>query len=46
MVNPFDRNFFKFFAGFVCILGVSFSVLYIVGVYAKTSGIETLAGQK
>jgi hypothetical protein len=31
MVNPFDRNFFKFFLGFVCILALSFLVLYLVG---------------
>jgi hypothetical protein len=31
MVNPFDRNFFKFFIGFVCILGLSFLILYVVG---------------
>jgi len=31
MVNPFDKNFFKFFIGFVCILCVSFGILYIVG---------------
>jgi magnesium-transporting ATPase (P-type) len=35
MVNPFDRNFFKFFVGFVCILAVSFGVLYIVGTYTN-----------
>ena len=31
MVNPFDRSFFKFFVGFVCILALSFLVLYFVG---------------
>ena len=36
MVNPFDRNFFKFFIGFVCILGISFSLLYVVGAYTQS----------
>lgn len=31
MVNPFDGSFFKFFLGFVCILILSFIVLYIAG---------------
>jgi hypothetical protein len=31
MVNPFDRNFFKFISGFITILAVSFAVLYFVG---------------
>lgn len=33
MVNPFDRNFFKFFTGFVCILLLSFLALYLVQRY-------------
>ena len=33
MVNPFDRNFLKFFLGFVCILAFSFLILYAVGIY-------------
>ena len=36
MVNPFDRNFFKFFIGFVCILALSFGVLYFVGRYSAS----------
>ena len=31
MVNPFDRNFFKFVLGFACILLASFVLLYFVG---------------
>ena len=31
MVNPFDRNFFKFLIGFICVLLASFAVLYLVG---------------
>jgi hypothetical protein len=34
MVNPFDRNFFKFFIGFVIILLMSFAVLYVVQAYS------------
>ncbi|MFA6404953.1 MAG: hypothetical protein WCW03_03075 [Candidatus Paceibacterota bacterium] len=34
MVNPFDRNFFKFFFGFLFILIVSFTILYFVGRYS------------
>jgi hypothetical protein len=33
MVNPFDRNFFKFFTGFVLILLASFALLYLVQIY-------------
>ncbi|MDE1967170.1 MAG: hypothetical protein KGI45_03860 [Patescibacteria group bacterium] len=33
MTNPFDRNFYRFFIGFICILCVSFAVLYFVGHY-------------
>jgi hypothetical protein len=33
MVNPFDRNFFKFLLGFIIILISSFALLYIVNVY-------------
>ncbi len=36
LINPFDKSFFKFFIGFVCILCFSFSVLYIVGRYGNT----------
>jgi len=35
MVNPFDRNFLKFFLGFVFILAASFGVLYVVGLYSS-----------
>lgn len=34
MVNPFDRSFFKFFIGFICILTLSFAIIYVVGRYA------------
>jgi hypothetical protein len=37
MVNPFDRNFFKFFIGFVCILCFSFGVLFAVGYYSNSN---------
>ncbi len=33
MVNPFDRNFFHFLAGFILILCLGFSVLYFAGKY-------------
>jgi hypothetical protein len=36
MVNPFDRSFFKFFFGFVCILGLSLAILYIVGQWGSS----------
>ena len=35
MVNPFDRNFFKFSIGFVMILCFSFTVLYFTGKYSS-----------
>jgi hypothetical protein len=35
MKNPFDRDFLKFFVGFVCILSLSFGVLAFVGMYSK-----------
>ena len=31
MVNPLDRSFFRFFFGFLSILAVSFTILYLVG---------------
>ena len=37
MVNPFDRNFFKFLIGFICVLLASFVVLYFVGRYSLPS---------
>jgi magnesium-transporting ATPase (P-type) len=46
MVNPFDRNFFKFFVGFVCILAVSFGVLYIVGTYTNSADKRASVIQK
>ena len=46
MVNPFDRNFFKFFLGFVCILSFSFCILYIVGQYSATEEIQQAAVTK
>ncbi len=36
MVNPFDRNFLKFFIGFVFILIVSFILLAVVQGYADS----------
>jgi hypothetical protein len=33
MINPFDKNFFRFLLGFTCILVFSFSVLYFTGIY-------------
>jgi len=35
MINPFDRDFFKFFVGFVCILSFSFCILYVVGQFTR-----------
>jgi hypothetical protein len=35
MVNPFDKNFFHFFIGFIMILLFSFSVLYFTGKYSN-----------
>ena len=46
MVNPFDRNFFKFFLGFVCILSISFCILYIVGQYSQTEEMQRVVGTK
>jgi len=43
MVNPFDRNFFKFFFGFTFLLLVSFTVIYIVQQYG--SSLEAQADQ-
>ncbi len=46
MVNPFDRNFFRFLFGFVAILAVSFSVIYLVGRYVGNAPIEASVGTK
>jgi hypothetical protein len=47
MVNPFDRNFFKFFIGFVCIIAVSFLVVTIASQYESSpNGISATASQK
>ena len=34
MANPLDHNFFKFLIGFICILGISFGLIYVVGTYS------------
>jgi hypothetical protein len=41
MVNPFDRNFFKFFIGFICILVLSFAILYIVSQWGDSLDQQT-----
>ncbi len=46
MVNPFDRDFYKFFIGFVCILGFSFCLLYVVGQYSHSTEKQAAAVQK
>ena len=33
MVNPFDNSFYKFLIGFICILSISFTILYFVSSY-------------
>jgi 1,4-dihydroxy-2-naphthoate octaprenyltransferase len=43
MVNPFDRSFFRFLIGFVCILCVSFAILYTVGRFTPSSNSPTAA---
>jgi hypothetical protein len=35
MVNPFDRNFFHFFVGFLVILCTSFSILFLADKYSR-----------
>lgn len=35
MVNPFDKNFMKFLFGFICILCVSFIIMFIVGQFTS-----------
>jgi len=44
MVNPFDRNFFKFLFGFLIILAASFSVIYFVGQYAENAPAQAMLG--
>ncbi|MFA6554719.1 MAG: hypothetical protein WCS89_04425 [Candidatus Paceibacterota bacterium] len=46
MVNPFDQNFFKFLIGFLFILGVSFSIVYIVGNYSKPTDKQATVIQR
>ena len=46
MVNPFDRNFFKFLFGFLCILVLSFALFYIVGRYGQGGGVTAGVGAK
>ncbi|MEA2715426.1 MAG: hypothetical protein QOG91_454 [Candidatus Parcubacteria bacterium] len=46
MVNPFDRSFFKFFVGFICILSVSFAIIYFVGRYGLSLGQPSAAVSK
>ncbi|GEM_PF-883460 len=41
VINPFDRNFFKFFIGFICMLTMSFAVLYVVGRYTDPNNKQT-----
>jgi hypothetical protein len=36
MINPFDKNFFKFLIGFVCILCFSFAMLFFVSRYGPS----------
>lgn len=43
MVNPFDKNFFKFLLGFLCILAVSFAVLYVVGAVSSPTTSASVA---
>ncbi len=38
MVNPFDNSFFKFLLGFICILVISFTVIYLAGIYIGSGG--------
>ncbi|MFA6458779.1 MAG: hypothetical protein WCV79_00035 [Candidatus Paceibacterota bacterium] len=42
MVNPFDVNFFKFLAGFLCILMASFGVLYVANSYTEPASPAAL----
>jgi hypothetical protein len=46
MVNPFDQNFFKFFIGFICILGISFGILYYVGQYSRSTEVTEASANK
>jgi hypothetical protein len=46
MVNPFDRSFFKFFIGFVCILCFSFGVLFVVGYYSNSGAASPVEASK
>ena len=46
MVNPFDRNFFRFLLGFLLILTVSFGIIYFVGRYIGNAPVQaTVAPQ-
>ncbi|MBU6231950.1 hypothetical protein KGP36_04780 [Patescibacteria group bacterium] len=46
MTNPFDRNFYRFFIGFICILCVSFAVLYFVGRYGMGAASPSASVEK
>ncbi len=46
MVNPFDRNFFKFLLGFLVILAASWSVIYFVGRYAANAPAQATLGPR
>jgi len=46
MVNPFDRNFFKFFIGFIFVLLTSFTILYFIGRYGRPVVHESVTAVK
>lgn len=43
MINPFDRNFFRFIVGFVAILSISFGILFYVSRYTDTGNKQAAA---
>ena len=45
MNNPFDGTFFKFLIGFVLILLVSFSIIYLAGKYKEGSALRASVDQ-
>ena len=46
MVNPFDRNFFKFLFGFLVILSVAFGIIYFVGRYSANAPAQATLAPK
>ena len=46
MINPFDRDFFKFLMGFLTILCISFAIFFFVNKYSSTINVQEKAETK